>query len=76
MEALLERLSPAGIIVWDNSDRAGVSDLLQYLEKNGFRVLNFFGIGPINAYCSQTSILTRKSIDIEGRGIEFRIIQY
>ena len=76
VEALLERLSPAGIIVWDNSDRAGVSDLLQYLEKNGFRVLNFFGIGPINAYCSQTSILTRKSIDIEGRGIEFRIIQY
>ena len=76
VESLLERLSPTGIIVWDNSDRAGVSDSLQYLEKHGFRILNFFGIGPINAYCSQTSILTRKSINIEGRGIDFRIIEY
>ena len=76
VEALLERLSPTGIIVWDNSDRAGVSDSLQDLEKNGFRVLNFSGVVPINAYCSQTSILTRKSIEIDGREIEFKIIEY
>jgi len=76
VEALLERLSPTGIIVWDNTDRVGVSDSLQDLEKNGFRVLNFFGIGPINAYCWQTSILTRKSIEIDGREIEFKIIEY
>ena len=76
VEALLEKLSPNGIFVWDNSDRVGVSDSLRYLENKGFRVLNFFGIGPINAYCSQTSVLSRQPIEVEGRGIDFRVIEY
>jgi hypothetical protein len=55
----LGALKPGGVIVWDNSDRACYQEGFDFLRDNGFRRIDFWGLGPINAYPWCTSIFYR-----------------
>jgi hypothetical protein len=57
----LGALKPDGVIVWDNADREEYRPGYQFLESNGFRRLDFAGLGPLNAYQSTTAVFYRDS---------------
>jgi len=52
-------LTPAGVIVWDNSDRPDYREGYEFLRELGFRRVDFWGMGPINTYEWSTSIFYR-----------------
>lgn len=56
----LSALKPEGLILWDNSNRDKYSSGYDLLINNGFKRLDFFGMGPINLYSWCTSIFYRK----------------
>jgi predicted O-methyltransferase YrrM len=56
---VLKPLKKGGVIIWDNSDRTEYQEGYDYLFKNGFRKIDFWGIGPINDYEWCTSIFYR-----------------
>jgi predicted O-methyltransferase YrrM len=58
-EASLPALKPDGVIVWDNSDRPDYDAGYRFLLENGFKRLDFWGMGPINAYGWCTSVFYR-----------------
>ena len=47
---VIDSLKDCGVIVWDNSDREEYKEGYDFLEDNGFRRLDFTGLGPINSY--------------------------
>jgi hypothetical protein len=47
MHAVSE-LSPAGVIVWDNSERPEYEPGYRFLRERGFRRIDFSGFGPVN----------------------------
>ncbi|MBA4108366.1 MAG: FkbM family methyltransferase [Leptothrix sp. (in: Bacteria)] len=55
----LEALSPDGVIVLDNSDRAEYQEGIELLKAQGFRQLRLRGMAPLITYISQTSIFYR-----------------
>lgn len=55
----LVALKGTGIILWDNSDRDQYKDGYDWLMENGFKRLDFSGIGPINAFGWCTSVFYR-----------------
>jgi hypothetical protein len=57
--ACLPGLRPGGVIVWDNSDRERYQDGFDWLGQNGFRRLDFGGLGPVNFTPWVTSIFYR-----------------
>lgn len=52
-------LAPGGVIVWDNSDRDAYGEGFDLLRRAGFRRLDFWGMGPINAYGWCTTVFYR-----------------
>jgi hypothetical protein len=52
-------LNPAGIIVFDNTDRVIYSSAYSWLADQGFARIDFWGPSPINRYESCTSLFTR-----------------
>lgn len=73
---LLRYLSETGLYIWDNSDRLEYQDGLRQIMERGYTPLKFFGLSPINAYSSETTILSRKlSFDMTN-SIEFKTISY
>jgi len=52
----LAALKDGGVIIWDNSDRERYNEGYSFLISNGFRKLDFWGMGPINSYAWCTSI--------------------
>jgi hypothetical protein len=52
-------LNDQGVIIWDNSDRTRYFNAFEICEKRGFRRLDFWGLGPINAYGWCTSVFYR-----------------
>lgn len=57
----INNLTQDGVIVFDNSDRTNdYKEGLQYLRNNGFKELEFIGLGTINDYEWQTSIFYRE----------------
>jgi hypothetical protein len=58
--AATERLSPAGVIVWDDSEREDYLPGLKFIKDIGFRQIDFDGPGPITLYSRRTSILYRQ----------------
>ena len=48
-----------GLLIWDNSDRGPDSIAIESLKLDGWKSLEFDGLGPINAYCTRTTILHR-----------------
>jgi len=70
-------LSETGFVIFDNSDRPEYQEGLHFLTDAGFSKLDFFGLGPINAYGSQTSFFYKDSIGKSlGRVQDFGIIDY
>jgi hypothetical protein len=57
-------LDTKGILILDNSERMDYSPSLTFLDKSGFRRLDFFDLSPINAFCSQASIFSRTAIQL------------
>lgn len=49
-----------GVIILDNSDRTAYGQGIAFLRQEGYRQLDFHGMGPINAYPSCTSIFYRE----------------
>jgi len=58
--ASLSALKPDGVIVWDNSDRPDYDAGYRFLLENRFKRLDFWGLGPINAYGWCTSVFYRQ----------------
>jgi hypothetical protein len=52
----LNALKIDGVIIWDNSDREAYAEGYNYLIQNGYKRLDFEGMGPINVYSWCTSI--------------------
>jgi hypothetical protein len=52
-------LKEDGVILWDNSDRGKYKEGCSYLLRNGFRRLDFWGLGPIGSQEWCTSIFYR-----------------
>lgn len=55
----LAALKAQGVVVWDNSDRDEYQPGYAFLVENGFRRIDFSGMGPINVYGWSTSIFYR-----------------
>lgn len=57
----LPALKDNGVVIWDNSDRENYDEGYKFLLQNGFRRLDFAGIGPVNADGWCTSIFYRSN---------------
>ncbi len=66
-DALVSKLDKGGIFVWDNSERVEYEQALLEMRQKGFWEIEFFGMGPINPYAWQTSLLGRNTIEVLGR---------
>lgn len=55
----LQGLKEGGVILWDNSDWTKFDEGMNYLMEQGFKRLDFWGMGAINAYAWCTSVFYR-----------------
>ena len=62
-EYLATKVSENGILIWDNSEREPESKTIEYLKLKGWNALEFYGLGPINAYALKTTILYRTNTE-------------
>lgn len=54
-------LKPQGVIIWDNSNRPRYAPGLRFLEEEGFRRIDFSGVGPVGVKIWCTSVLYREN---------------
>jgi hypothetical protein len=59
---LANMVSPDGILIWDNSERYPDCQSIDQLKLSGWKTLEFYGLGPINAYATKTTILFRNNL--------------
>lgn len=52
----LAALKDGGVLIWDNADRAKYKEGYDFLISNGFKRLDFYGMGPISAHSWCTSV--------------------
>ena len=52
-------LKPDGVILWDNADRTEYGEGYRFLTEQGFKRLDFFGLGPINSRPWSTAVFYR-----------------
>ncbi len=57
----IEFLSDGGVVIWDNSERTRYQEGYDYLKNNGFRRLDFYGLGPIVNYSWMTSVFYKNN---------------
>jgi precorrin-6B methylase 2 len=55
----IKALKKDGVIIWDNSDRDEYAEGYDHFIKNGFKKIDFKGVGPISHSEWQTSIFYR-----------------
>lgn len=55
----IDSLTEEGVLIWDNSDRDHYKEGYKFLKKNGFKRLEFKGLGPLHRYMWETSIFYR-----------------
>lgn len=55
----LGALNAGGVILWDNTDREKYEPGYRFLRDNGFRSIEFIGLGPIENTKSRTDIYYR-----------------
>lgn len=55
----INALTKDGVVIWDNSDREEYKEGYDFLIKNGFKRLDFHGLGPINVMSWTTSVFYR-----------------
>ena len=73
-QILRNHQNQTGLMIWDNSDRDEYLDGVNDLKLHGWKGIDFFGLGPINAYASQTTIFTLEPINPSGRKSVFKTI--
>jgi hypothetical protein len=73
---LSSSLASDGIFIWDNSDRPEYAQGMQDLVLAGFRPLHFFGLSPISAYASKTTIFSKYGYQLKGRPVQFPEVNY
>lgn len=56
----LSALTDEGVVIWDNSDRNSYNEGYDFLKKNSFKRIDFWGMGPINSYSWCTSVFYRE----------------
>lgn len=56
----LGALKEDGVIIFDNSDRVEYQDAYEYLSENGFKKIDFTGVGPLVYSDWQTTIYYRE----------------
>jgi predicted O-methyltransferase YrrM len=56
----LKALKKDGVIIWDNSDRETYNEGYEFLINNGFKRLDFWGLGPIMTFEWCTSVFYRE----------------
>ncbi|MFC1582893.1 FkbM family methyltransferase [Planctomycetota bacterium] len=56
----LAALKENGVIIWDNSEREQYQEGYDFLLENGFRRIDFWGLGPINSDQWCTSVFYRE----------------
>jgi hypothetical protein len=59
MKGSLAALAPEGVVIWDNSERDWYREGYELLAENGFRRLDFWGLGPLSHHQWCTSIFYR-----------------
>lgn len=65
-DSLRNRLVDEGIVVWGNADRVEHTRGSQELDAQGFRRLDFDGLGPVSPCPWQTSVLGRCGVVAKG----------
>jgi len=55
----LKSLRPDGVVLWDNTERSEYMEGFAFLESNGFRRIDFSGLGPANRHGWSTSVFYR-----------------
>lgn len=55
----LEKLTEDGILIFDNSELSQYKDAIDLLSINNFKQINFWGISPITAHNTCTSVFYR-----------------
>jgi hypothetical protein len=58
-------VAPGGVVVLDNAD--WYPDACAALRRNGWFQIDFSGLGPINAYCTRTSVFVRADVRLTRR---------
>jgi len=64
-KAAVNHLKEGGLIILDNSDRAGEKECSAFLRQQGFYQIDFTGFGPINNYCWSTSIFIKAATSMQ-----------
>jgi precorrin-6B methylase 2 len=57
----LKALKPKGILIFDNSEREQYQEAYNFLDQNGFKKIDFIGLGPIGHSEWQTTIYYRSN---------------
>lgn len=55
----LGALADDGVVIWDNTDRQEYKPGLDFLTQQGFRSLDFYGLGPVMTAPSLTTVFYR-----------------
>jgi tRNA A58 N-methylase Trm61 len=55
----LGALKEDGVIIWDNSERSKYAEGYAFLKDNGFKRIEFTGIGPVNSFAWSTTVFYR-----------------
>lgn len=66
----IKHIKDGGFVILDNSD--WYPNLCKTLNDKGFTEINFSGFGPINPYCTTTSLFTKTHLKIEHKSSHFR----
>jgi hypothetical protein len=61
-EYLAAKVKQNGILIWDDSERVPDRIAIENMKLNGWDALEFYGLGPINAYAWKTTILYRGNL--------------
>jgi hypothetical protein len=65
-----------GLIVWDNSDRDSYTNSILDLRNRGWKQLEFFGLCPVNAYCSKATVFMKKPLIPLKFENDFKTVEY
>jgi predicted O-methyltransferase YrrM len=57
----LKALKSNGVIIWDNSDRSEYQNGYEFLQKNGFKKIEFVGMCPVVNIKTETAIFYKDS---------------
>ncbi len=57
----LPALKPAGVIIWDNSDRPDYREGYDFLRAKGFKKIEFIGMCPVVNLKSETAVFYREN---------------